>query len=1179
MAFSKPLDLSTLPLCGERLIEASAGTGKTFTIAALYLRLLLGLGGENAYPKPLSVEEILVVTFTEAATQELRGRIRKNIHQLRLACAHGGSADPLFSELLMQIADLSTAAALLLVAERSMDEAAIYTIHGFCQRVLTHNAFESGVMFRQTLLQDELPLQRQACADFWRRHCYPLPLAVAKAVERECAGPEALLAELAPYLHGDMPMLRHSTEQEESLESRYQQIITQIEHVKRQWCQAETCLTTLINTSDVDKRSYSKSHFPRWLRMVSQWAQAPTEDQQLPQDLWRFRQSVLRDKTYKGEAPQHALFNAIDNLLDADLTLRGLLLTRALGEVRAAIQKEKQQRAEWGFDDLLGLLDVALQSPQGVTLGQRIRQRYPVALIDEFQDTDPQQYRIFHTLYAGQSECGLLLIGDPKQAIYGFRGADIFTYLQARTAISGHYTLTTNWRSAHGMVHAVNQLFGRLPAPFVFEQIPFFPVQPATCNAGLAFELCGNFVAPLQFWCEQGESVTIGEYQHAMANQCAREIRDWLEASHRGVAWLVRDQQREPLAAADITVLVRNRVEAALIRDALNTRGIASVYFSNRDNVFSTLEAKDLFWLLQAVLAPEIENNLRCALGSSLFGLTAQQIEQFNQDQRAWDAVVNEFNQYRRHWLQRGVLPMLREVITRRHLAENILAQQGGERRLTDILHLGELLQEAAVLLESEHALIRWLVQQMTHPDRQADNQQLRLESDRHLVKIVTIHKAKGLEYPLVWLPFAGNFRLQRHALYHDRQNLRAVLDLQSSPQSLQLAEEERLAEDLRLLYVALTRAIYHCSVGVAPVVRGSGKKSVETDVHHSALGYLLQRGQAGDAELLRQSLTELSGPQIVINQIIDSDVRPWQAPDSPTKALYARQLQRTLTDGWRVSSYSSWMQEQTPIFTEMLPHFDWEVVGDRQHSTPEMLNAHVFPKGAQTGTFLHNVLEKLDFTQPINQDELLAALTSQGLASAWLSPLAEWLDDILHAPLQEGLSLSHITAENRLAELPFYLPIHTPLQAKQLDALTKRYDPISATCPALNFQQVHGMLKGFIDLIFCWRGRYYLLDYKSNWLGDDVQAYHETAIVQAMAAHRYDLQYQLYTLVLHRFLRHRLPDYDYQRHVGGVLYLFLRGLTKKHPGQGVFYCSPDRRLIEEMDSLFQGISTESTVA
>lgn len=1166
------LDPLTLPLRGERLIEASAGTGKTFTIGLLYLRLLLGLGGEAAYSRPLSVEEILVVTFTEAATAELRGRIRENIHRLRIACVRGKSSDPMLSQILEEISNLPQAAAMLLAAERQMDDAGIFTIHGFCQRMLNLNAFESGMLFEQQLIEDEFPLRRQAAADFWRRYCYPLPLPIARVMTQMWQGPEQLLNTLLPWLNGEAPILKYPLDLRETFSERHEKIIAKIEHVKAAWLAAGN-LHDIISLSGVDKRSYSSKHLPNWLEKINQWAASETEDYAFPKELARFGQRVLLEKTKKEPAPQHPFFDEIDRFLAEPLSLRELVIARALHEIRFALQKEKRLNALLGFDDLLGRLDNALQQPAGEALAGAIRSRYPVALIDEFQDTDSQQYRIFRTLYGNQPTNALLLIGDPKQAIYAFRGADIFTYMKARNDVSAHYTLETNWRSSPDMVNGVNRLFSWQPNPFLFNDIPFITVQPAAANAALSFTLEGKAQPALRFWLQPGEGVGVSDYQQFMARQCASEICRWLTASQNDSALIGKGEQRRAVQASDITILVRSRGEASIMREALNALNIPSVYLSNRDSVFSTPEAREMLWVLQAVMAPEKERVLRTALATSIFGLDAVMLDALNQDERAWDALVDEFDSYRQRWLKRGVLPMLRQLMINRKIAENLLASESGERRLTDLLHLGELLQEASAQLESEHALIRWLAQEVARPDGQSASQQLRLESDRHLVQIVTIHKSKGLEFPLVWLPFVANYREAGQGIYHDRQSFQALLDLRDDEESVRLAEQERLAEDLRLLYVALTRSVWHCSVGIAPLVKGNRKKEGISDLHLSAIGYLVQQGQAADAAALLNHLQALQNSSLeVILAAATPDATPWRPVLPEKQELSSLHLKRTLRDEWRVTSYTGLQQQGHSIAYELLPGLDVDAVGESQHQLVSQLTPHSFPRGAGPGTFLHGLFEELDFTQPLEEKWLSEKLQAQGYEPAWLPVMKMWLERVLQTPLDDsGVSLNQLAQNQRQAELQFYLPVQAMLNAEELDLLIRQHDPLSAGCPSLNFQQVQGMLKGFIDLVFCWQGKYYLLDYKSNWLGASADDYGPQAMALAMQAHRYDLQYQLYSLALHRYLRHRLADYHYQQHFGGVFYLFLRGVDGMTSENGIYRTRPDAGFIAALDALFAG--------
>lgn len=1174
---AESLDPLRLPLTGERLIEASAGTGKTFTIAALYLRLLLGLGGSSAFPRPLTVEELLVVTFTEAATEELRGRIRSNIHELRIACLRESTDNPLYARLLDEIDDKKQAAQWLLLAERQMDEAAVFTIHGFCQRMLSLNAFESGMLFEQQLIEDESLLRYQACADFWRRHCYPLPREIAQVVFETWKGPQALLADINRYLQGEAPVIKAPPPDDETLASRHQQIVQRINALKQQWCDAVGELEGLMEASGIDRRKFNRGNQGKWIEKISAWAQSATQSYQLPEALEKFSQRFLEDRTKEGGVvPQHPLFVAIDELLAEPLTLRDLMITRALAEIRETVAKEKRRRGELGFDDMLSRLDSALRSESGDALAAAIRTRFPVAMIDEFQDTDPQQYRIFRRIWQHQPDTALLLIGDPKQAIYAFRGADIFTYMKARSEVSAHYTLDTNWRSAPGMVNSVNRLFGLMDDAFMFREIPFQPVKYAEKNQSLRFEFYGETQPAMTMWLMEGESCGIGDYQSYMAQVCAAQIRDWLKAGLRGKAMLISGHDARPVSAADISVLVRSRQEAAQVRDALTQLAIPSVYLSNRDSVFETLEAQEMLWLLQAVMAPEKENTLRSALAASMMGLNARDIDMLNGNENAWDRVVDEFVGYRQIWQKRGVMPMLRALMSARQIAENLLATAGGERRLTDILHISELLQEAASQLESEHALVRWLSQHILEPDSNASSQQMRLESDSHLVQIVTIHKSKGLEYPLVWLPFITNFRVQDQAFYHDRNSFEAVLDLSEADESVALAEAERLAEDLRLLYVALTRSVWHCSLGVAPLVRRRGDKKGDTDVHQSALGRLLQKGEPMDAAGLRSAIDAVCDENIVCRIPDAVSMEPLPGTVASEASLNARRVQRTPGDNWRVTSYSGLQQRGHGIAQDLMPRLDIDATGVGEVVEEPELTPHQFPRGASPGTFLHSLFEDLDFTQPVEAAWVQEKLELGGYDADWEPVITAWVTAILHAPLNEtGVSLSQLSAREKQVEMEFYLPISQPLIAENLDALIRQFDPLSAGCPPLEFTQVRGMLKGFIDLVFRHNGRYYLLDYKSNWLGENSAAYTPEAMAAAMQAHRYDLQYQLYTLALHRYLRHRIADYDYERHFGGVIYLFLRGVDSKQPQQGIYTTRPAGELITRMDEMFAGVALE----
>ncbi|MGP1958525.1 MAG: exodeoxyribonuclease V subunit beta [Arsenophonus sp. NC-CH8-MAG3] len=1186
------LDPYCLPLYGQRLIEASAGTGKTYTIVLLYLRLLLGIGKKNAFFRPLSVEEILVVTFTEKATDELRSRIRYNVHQMRMACIRNGIGfyqNSIFQTLLSSISDRYMAAQLLLSAERQMDEAAIYTIHGFCKRMLMHNALESGMLFKQSIIKDEHSLQKEACADFWRCNFYPLDYYISKIIVEEWSDPEALLVEIKPYLQGDIPIFVNQPTEIQSIRQRHQILINTIKKVKVLWLLNSGSFSNLIADSTINKHSYSRRNLLSWIEAVTSWARLPTFDYKTPKELARFCQSELIDRTSHGNAPEHKVFLAINNLLKESRTLRDLIILKAIINVRQTIIKEKRRRGEIGFDDLLTHLDQALHTEGGEQLAKAIRNHYPVVMVDEFQDTDPQQYRIFQRIYQDQNHCCLLLIGDPKQAIYAFRGADIFTYFKAKDQIKSHYTLNINWRSSSGMVAAINQLFSRVKNPFLFKQIPFNIVKSVSSNKNLVFIHKGKKLSALNFCYLDKEFVSILCYQQTMAYQCASQICDWLKEGENKTTWLYRDDVKHPITAADIMVLVKNRREAVIIREALNKFNISSVFLSNQESVFSTDEARDILWLLQAVLSPENESTLRCALATRLIGLTAQDIEELNQNENKWEIRVEEFANYLLKWQKYSISTVLRDIMINHRIAENLLMDHiDGERRLMDVMHLSELLQEAELQLESKHALVHWLARQIEQPDPLVESQQIRLERDSHLISISTIHKSKGLEYPIVWLPFACQFSQQKLATFHDRENFQTCLDLIQNKESIRLANEERLAEDLRLLYVALTRSVYHCSVGISPLVkRGASRENCDTDFHKSALGYLLQNGKSGNATLLRKVLDTLASNNISITPIDDRNLSPWFHKENKSVKLLARNFTSHIPDTWRVTSYSELTYRDKNLSSDKLTASDINIE-IAIHALAPRINVntqvesfltqgeevdrsiHTFPKGLIAGTFLHSLLELLPFNKHPQESWLVEKLEQSIFSVDWVSVLKMWLINIFNTPLLDAsFSLSKLRPEYQLNEMQFYLPIEKLLSPSALDGLTHQYDVLSQRCPPLNFKPVMGILKGFIDLVFFYKGKIYLLDYKSNWLGENDLAYSQEAIQNAMINHRYDLQYQLYTLAMHRYLRNRLLNYDYQKHFGGVIYLFLRGINANNSDYGIYHTIPSYTFINGLDKLF----------
>ncbi|MDR1890481.1 MAG: exodeoxyribonuclease V subunit beta [Zoogloeaceae bacterium] len=1202
------LDALTFPLYGSRLIEASAGTGKTYTIAALYLRLILQHGGENAFRAPLLPTQILVATFTNAAASELRARIRARLVEAAavLRGEDEGGNDALLRELRDSIPaeERQSGAKKLELAAEWMDEAVISTIHGWCQRMLREHAFDSLSLFNLTLQTDPSELLAEVTRDYWRGQCYPLQGESLDWVMQHWQTPDALCDKLKDLLAESGAAPEHSLKT--LLDATLQQRAQALAALKAPWRAWVEAFQVLFDAAQAEGKlngsTWSVSSYNARLNRLRAWLDDPGGELSFSGDYFkRLTRAGIEGVCKKGVTLtlSDSVRQALQDMETLEQRLRALpdpteaALRHAAAWVRHRCAGEKEKRAEIGFDDMLIRLDDALQGEGGERLAQVIRQQFPVALIDEFQDTDPLQYRIFDRIYQVGAEqrdderaYGLFMIGDPKQSIYSFRGADIHTYLCARHATEGHhYSLKTNFRSSANMVAAVNRLFRQAEqradkgAFGLGDELPFDEVNAQ--GRAETWTVEDQPQTALTVWHLQTEKpVGKGAYISAMAACAAEEIARLLNGGQQHRAGFTRDGQTDTLKPSDIAVLVRGWNEAKAIRAQLSRRGVQSVYLSDRDSVFDSQEARDLRLWLRAIAAPENDRALRAALASRTLNLDLAELETLTRDERQWEARVLQFRDYRQCWQKQGVLPMLRRLLHAFNLPAKLMRRrdEGGERALTNLLHLSELLQHAAAGLDGEQALIRSLDERLTG-NKQGDEQILRLESDEALVRVVTIHSSKGLEYPLVFLPFICTFRPLEGGkpfVLHDNGQRRTVFH--ADDDTLQRADAERLGEDLRLLYVALTRARHACWLGVAELNYKKGLKD-------SALGYLLD---VPDTPLAAALQTLRDAPGIEVRQVTEPETTTSCRPvDTAPTAPVWRTPQRRATENWWIASYSALRQsEEKDAPQRHVRHDDaapeslsmQNASDDDSHAPvihhPSPDNIHAFPRGSSPGTFLHGLLEMVAedgfaVDHETLREQIARRCKRRGLEK-FIDPLADWLLALLQQPLPLD---EQRTRKARLAdlncyqaEMEFCFETHH-VDAGELDRRVRQYECPGRPRPARGTGNLlNGMFKGFIDLTFEYDGRYYVADYKSNWLGADDAAYTPDALRDAMLEHRYDLQYTLYLLALHRQLALRLPDYDYDRHVGGALYLFLRA-----PAQGVYLARPPRALIEGLDALFKG--------
>ncbi len=1124
----------TLP-SGVTVLEASAGTGKTYTIAALAARYV-------AQGVPL--ERLLLVTFTRIATGELRERVRERLVEVERGLARrlAGDAecpddDPVVT--LLARGDAERARGRLARAVAGFDAATIATTHGFCQEVLGGLGIAGDLEPDVAFVEDVSDLVADVVDDLYLRR----------------------------FSRGDPPPF-----------SRAQA--------------AAVARAAIQNPSAV---------------------------------------------IVGGDGPV------------AQMRAR-------LAEVaRAELDRRKRVMSIMTYDDLVSRLQEALSGPGREATAEQLRRRFAVVLVDEFQDTDPAQWEIMQRAFTS-GETTLVLIADPKQAIYAFRGADVYAYLEAAATADAQATLQVNWRSDQGLIDAHDALFSGVRLGH--EGIAYRHVRAAEGHREPG--MTGALVpAPLRMRVvardDPGVSQTRGGYAAAesarrhVARDVASDIVALLQSGPR-----IRTGRRggdgasetEAVKPGHLAVLVRTNRQGAMIRQALEEASVPAV-INGAGSVFGTDAAREWLRLLEALERPASITRAHSAALTCFIGWSAEQLAADDEDSWAWEEVHRRLHDWARILRASGVASLLETIVryrpsppagsggvsaTAAALPGRVLGEETGERTLTDVRHIGQLLHGAATAEQlGPAALTAWLRTRIAEAEQDTADEERsrRLESDAEAVQVLTIHRSKGLEFPVVYLPFLwdmGRIRDEKDPVFFhdpaagDARTLDVALEGREYERHRDQFVVEQRGEDLRLAYVGLTRARHQAVVWWA----GS------FDSRHSPLGRLLfSRDAAGDVaafgtrtpgdrdvfsrlEALAQSA---GGPdRISVEHAALGAPAAWSPPPAPLAELGVSAFERSLDLRWRRTSYSditaashdAWVtsEPEQPLLADEPPAAAAPPVDDTAAPQLSLLVPSPLagmPAGVDVGTFVHRVMEATDFAAPELDAELTARIAEiQGLRSVDVGPapaLAAALRTVIETPLGpvlDGAALRGVGRSDRLDELGFELPLaggDRPsgwLTVERIAGVLREHtaggDPFGAYAarladPRLR-RSVRGYLTGSLDLVVRVPGadgpRFAVLDYKTNWLGapdEPLTAWHyrPEALEAEMLRHHYALQALLYAVALHRFLRWRLPGYEPSRHLAGVVYLFVRGMVGE-PASGVFGWTPPPGLVPALsDALSEG--------
>ncbi len=1175
------------------LVEASAGTGKTYTIVGIFIRLLV--------EKELPVNRILVMTFTNKATSELRGRILDRLRECLLMLDKGStSGDAFLADFAEWCSgrDRNKVISILKEAIRNFDDNRIFTIHGFCQKVLSDEALVAGVPLSMDVIQND-DLLLEAAGDYWRtfmnrhggseggRYYISKLLKIAGSPSKligkrgigEMFNRKEAVVESSPH-----PEPVQFLEKAAALRRE----------VRKEWNISREEVEAEFEACDLS--GYTERNIQSRMSAMDRFANDLNFTTDTFKQLKYFTAGYVHDEnSYKKNATRFVkklrFFDLCDEF-EHHISGMGSVETALIREVHDEIAELRSSLSEMSgsltYDDLLIRLREALRHPEtGEGLSKRLLKNYPWALVDEFQDTDAIQYEIFDTIYPKErkgNDGGLMMIGDPKQAIYAFRGADVYTYFRAgNDGNPDKWSLNKNFRSSPKLIEAVNRLFGDEEIrPFVEDQIRFFESECGNPEAEQHYLVQNEPPKPFSFILNPGLLSNKNDARDFAYARTVLEVLDLLN----GRTTIRDDQtgQMRPLTPGDIAILVQGHHDASSIKNRLKDAGIDSVTYS-QEKVFDTFEAKRLEVVMNAVLNQADRIAVNNALLSGLFGRDLEKLNHIREDEQQRTELISELTELSETWKRHGFFAMFRKLLFSEGRVDQLSRLRNSERILTNLHQLAELCAVEEINSNRDpHELYSWYVRQMVNPAK-SDDQQLLLESDQNLVKISTIHGSKGLEFPVVICPVLWSTTQNRSkfVVYHKERSDRPVINIDQHETDERVAAEnereiESIAEEVRKAYVAVTRARYDCRViwcthdnshrsglaaaltGRERVIEGSGRKLKKGDdvfsnelieepirtlcEDHPGLFRLKEADAAGETS----EMIQLSLP----------------VPDAAPPEPYNGRM--ILQPGKRTESFSSLAGHQQeagePDHDQITEQYLSSM--NRTEESEGEISIFGFPRGATPGTAIHKLFEHPDFRFDTAADESHPALIEEvldqyAISLKWGSVVQRMMHDVIQADYGD-LRLDRVSGPEMLREMEFIFPVEESDYRGLMDIIRNR--PAGTTNPT----DVKRFLTGFIDLIVRQNGKYYILDYKSNHLGNSPEEYSRDHLEREVIEAGYDLQYHLYLAALAAFLKERTGSFEYDRDFGGVHYLFVRGM-KRGSQNGIWSVKPPKSTFDKLCS------------
>ncbi len=1146
----------------SNLIEASAGTGKTNILSLIYLRFLFNINIDYKFNN-LFIDNILIVTFTDLATLEIKNRLLNNIVKLRILFENHNTNDYFLKNIYLHIKKKINILNLIIDYENNINNFSIFTIHSFCKKILYYYFINSNINYFSKIINYNNNFIYNIVILFWRKYFYNLSFLISEIIYFYWSNPNKLFLCILPILNFTNLKFNFLNKYS-SINDCYNKIINYIINFKKRWLLNFNSIYKLFISIKKYKFLYKYININKYLNEINLWAKSDTNNFYIPKCIYKFSYKYLLKFNINISIKNKLLLSCIDYLFLIKNDFYNFIIFKCIKYIKKEILFLKKKDNCISFNDLIEKLYFVLLKDRNNFICNYIRKNFPILLIDEFQDTDLLQYKIFKLIYLNKNfnDTKIIFVGDPKQSIYSFRGANIFSYIKFKKNIDYLYFLNINWRSSYILVKSINFLFNNFNNPFIFNNIKYFSILPAKNNKKLLFFKKKKVKSTMNFFIIN--NFNNFNYKKKIAKFCAIKIFNILNSKKYYLNDL--NNFKRNILPSDISILVYKNYEIKLLFDVFKKFFLPVDCILDKSNVFNSLEAKEIFFILKGILYPESNLNIRNALSTNIFGYDFLYINDLLENKNTYVKIIDDFYSYYKIWNDYNIYSIIIYLLKKKKNINNNYNYKD-EQSDINISHIAEILLKKSFLIKNKYLLLDWLNKKINNININYNKKYYirSIFNKNDGIKISTIHKSKGLQYNIVWIPFLINLNLcNYYNIYHNRKNNIINIDLYKNKKYKNYMYEELSSEEMRILYVAITRSIYQCNILLYEISKLYNKKFCFTSI-----GKLISKNNYFDFLNIKNIFSIFLKCKYIKYYFINLN----KFIKLKDLKIYKYFFNKNYNLNIKINKINK--LNKIINFTNIVNLFKKHTNYISKNNIINKKYVNILPRGKKIGIFFHKILEKINFFDKLKNKLLLKNMFIYNIKKKYFFNIKKILLNILNVflyPLK--INLININSNNYFKEFEFFLPINKSIDFIKFNNILKKYNKISSLSKDYIYKySVKGFLNGFIDFIFMYNNKFYIIDYKLNWLGDNFNFYNKKNILKTILYHRYDIQYQIYSFALHRYLKLNFKNYNYNNNFGGVYYIFLRGLfidiNNNRSYTGISYFKPTIKLISELENIF----------